>query len=346
MQYPQLYLGLMGFDAQSEAALRRCLALRDSPAIRGLSRKTESQVNWQIVDFKEADALLICGAGVKSGFGTHLQFQYDLKEALAQAPLGVDLSSIKLPFALSHQAHLTQLGIDAEKHPSFDLDSEQSILRTLDHLETVLRPLLTLYSLAVELTERRQELDINHTYHLERNGALDVILDVPLRRALLRPTAKPEDMAVDGWSSRPKSANFAPANFMECSLDELGWVLAMHSPQVNLPKRYHSKPIYMRHNPRVRSTMLYPRHSHLVGLLWDSPHTLGRLSRELPDQAHWLERDLYAMYLTHCISTQPSAETPLGQSSLMGGYDQTSPFVSKQSSDRMKTMPASLQALF
>jgi hypothetical protein len=346
MQHPQLYLGLMGFDAASEAQVRRWLATNAAQARSAASAEADQHPVWQVVDFREADALLIRGAGVAQGFGTHLQFQPKLQADQPSAPLGADLASIKLPFALSDVTHLQALGIQAAGHPIFDPNQDASMLHTMQQMETILRPLRSLFTLAVELTERQQELETDHTYHLERNGGLDAIIDLPGRRVLLRPGTRPVDMGADAWLRRPRSANFAPSHFVACSLDEVGWVFAMHCTDFDLPKRYRSKPIHIRHNPRVRSSLLYPRHAALIDQLWRSPTTLERLQKEQPEQAAWLERDVFALYLTRCISTQKPSDASGEASSLPGNFDNTNPWMLQRMGQRMNTLTGELQSLF
>jgi hypothetical protein len=341
MQHPLLYLGLLGFDAASEAAVRRWLAANAAQA-----GSSADHPIWQVVDFREADALMIRGAGVAQGFGTHLQFLPALQASQPNAPLGVDLAAMKLPFALSDSEHLQALGIQIKESSVFNTYQDASMLKTMQHFETLLRPLRSLFTLAVELTERRLELDTLHTYHLEHNGNLDAIIDTPKRRVLLRPGTRPVDICEDAWLTRPKSANFAPPNFVECSLDEVGWVFATHCLEFELPKRYRSKPIHILHNPRVRSSLLYPRHATLIDQLWHHPTSFEQLQKLRPELSSWLERDLYALYLTRCISTQKPAVHDGEASSLPGGFNNTSPWMLQRLGKRMNTLAGELQSLF
>lgn len=343
MHHPLLYLGLIGFDAASEAAASRWLAANAEQAVKNAQPQHPI---WQVVDFREADALLIRGAGVAQGFGSHLQFLPALQAAQPSAPLGVDLAGMKLPFALSDTEHLQSLGIDVKDYPIFHSHQDASMLKAMQHFETILRPLRSLFALAVELTDRQPELDAHHTYHLEHNGSLDAIIDVPKRRVLLRPGTRPVDIVSDAWLPRPKSANFAPPNFVECSLDEVAWVFAMRGHSVELPKRYRSKQIHIRHNPRVRSTLLSPRHSALIDQLWRGAATLAQLQTERPELSTWLERDIYGLYLTRCISTQKPSAHDGEASSLPGGFDNTSPWMMQRLGKRMNTLTGDLQSLF
>ncbi len=342
MQHPRLYLGLMGFDAPAEARVRSWLTAN---AVDGALAEGSEHPVWQVVDFREADALLICGAGVATGCETQLQFHLHLQAAQYGAPLGADLESIKQPFAISDVAHLQSLGMDVKNYPVFDLQSPSEMQRTLQIFEAVLRPLRTLFALAVELNERREELDAQHTFHLERNGILDAIVDVPRRRALIRPGARPVDIHTNAWQRRPKSANYPPAHFLECSTDELAWVFGLYSQQVALPKRYASKRIYVRHSPRVRASLIYARHAAVLERLCHGGATLEQLRQELPAIAHWLERDLFSLYLVRSITTAAPADKSAGLSSLPQMFDNTAPASALRGDKVLSTISAQLQPL-
>lgn len=360
MKHPLLFLGLMGFDAQSEAQVRRWVEQNAAP--EGDGELAEQHPIWQVVNFDEADALLIRGAGVAQRIGSYLQFLPALKQVITHAhtpsPLGIDLADVKLPFALSDEVHLQSLGVDTTEKVLFDLSQDSSLLQAIQQLEKSLRPLRALFALADELTERQQELDLNHTYHLERNGALAAIVDMPQRRVLLSPNMRPIDIGTDAWLRRPKSASFAPSHFVVCSLQELGWVYAMHSPSVKLPKRYRALPIYVRHNPRIRGTLLNPRHATLMDQLWHGPQTYAQILQLRPELKEWLARDLNALYLTRSITTQKPGQTGRDPSSLPASFSHTHPGMQQhfrpptdqmahlQTAERTHTVIDSLERLF
>lgn len=355
MKHPLLFLGLMGFDAESEAAVRRWLLHNAALEGGGAGNAADQHPAWQVVDFREADALLIRGAGVANYFGSYLQFLPALQvSAPYPSPIGIDLAAMKQPFALSDGEHLRALGVDISAHQLFDPNQDSSMLRAIQHLEMMLRPLRALYALADELTERQQELDVAHTYHLERNGALDAIVDMPKRRVLLSPSTRPIDISANAWLRRPKSANFAPPHFVECSLTEVGWVYAMHSVSLKLPRRYRALPIYVRHNPRVRSSLLYPRHAALMDQLWHGPQTYDQIERGRPELAEWLARDLNALYMTRSITTQKPGAGDGEASSLPANFVHTNPSMmlrpthstNELAGQRMNTVTDDLKPLF
>jgi hypothetical protein len=348
MEHPQLYLGLMGFDADSHAAVLRWLASHARQAQASTPTTGDPQAVWHAVEVREADALLICGAGVNQGFGSNIQFSSAVQALHPHAPLGADLEGIKLPYALSDVSHLQSLGVRIPKAPVFVPTSAASLLQSVQHFETMLRPLRALFALAKELTDRREELDGQHTFHLEHGGNLDAIIDAPQRRILLRPGTRPMDIHTDAWLRRPKSANFAPSDFMECGMDEVAWVYAMHCSEPELPKRYLQKPLYVRHNPRVRTSLLYPRHAALMDRLWQQPSSFEALQQDLSNTAHLLERDLFGLYLTRSITTASQAgASPDGVSVPPStSFETTGKWMLQRTPQRMNTMAGELQSLY
>ncbi len=347
MQHPQLYLGLIGFEPDDHA--RACSWLKSNAQHARENTQSAEQIShpiWMPVDYQEADALLICGAGVEHGWLTQMQFKPALRKA-AGTPLGLMLEDIKMPYALSHVEHLKSVGAQINDQPIFDLRQEVSMLKTIQYFENVLRPLRSLYAVAVELTARQSEIDANHTFHLEHNGALDAIVDVPQRRVMLRPSSRPVDISEAAWLRRPRSANFAPAQFLECSFEEIAWVFAQHCPQTKLPARYRSKRIYLKRSPRVRSSLLYPRHAALLERLTQGPVSLEELIQLLPGSAGTLERDLYALYLTRSISTTPQQGADKQGSSFIqdSNLENTGAWMLDRMSRRMNTIADELKPL-
>ena len=156
MRIPQLYLGLIGFDASAERVVRQFLIdhAKQTQAEKGTT--PGRQVTWSIADFREADALLIYGATAIGGAGDSVRFQAPQFDMSHHTPLGVQISDITQPFAISHPTHLKELGVDVKSYPVFDLRVPASLPMTLRQFEAVLRPLRNLYTLAVELTVRRE----------------------------------------------------------------------------------------------------------------------------------------------------------------------------------------------
>ena len=214
MQHPLLYLGLIGFEPEQELRVRHWLEMNAQQA--GSEEAEIKYPIWRVVDYQEADALLISGSGVQQGWRSHIEFKASAQQG--GAPLGLQLDALKLPFALSQQSSLHALGIETGECPEFDVRQDSSLLKALQYFETALRPLRSLFALAIELPQRQNEIDADHTYHLERNGSLQAIVDAPGRRVFLHPAARPIDIGEDAWLRRPRSANFAPSHFLQCSL--------------------------------------------------------------------------------------------------------------------------------
>lgn len=345
MQPPKLYLGLMGFDAASQAAVRRWLAKYVAEAGKAAVAQGDAYCLWEVVDFREADALLIRGAGVTRCSGAQVEFHADLRKANPNEPLAAELDNIKRPFALSEVPRLLSLGLAKSSYRSFDFSDADTLVRTMQSFELTLRPLRALFSLAIEMVDRRDELKAESTYHLERNGRLEAIVDPPKRFVFLRAGARPAEVHASVWMRRPKSANYAPENFLKCHMDELAWIVAMHFRTTDLPSRYQKKPIYLRRNPRLRDALLYPRHVALVDHLWQKPQTLDQLRRAFPTSAHWMERDIYGLYLIRCISTTAPDHPSESHSSLPPDDDQDK-WLLQRMGKHADTMKAELKPLF
>jgi hypothetical protein len=336
---------LIGFDAAAEHIVRQYLLDHMKQAVAEKGTIPGRQVIWSIADFREADALLIYGATAIGGAGDSVRFQAASFEAMEQTPLGVQISDIKQPFAISHPTQLKALGVNVKTYPVFDLRFPASLPTTLKQFEVVLRPLRNLYTLAVELTTRRDKLHDRCTYHLECKGRVDAIIDLPERTVFLRPGTRPADLIDAIWQQRPKSANYAPEHFLRCSLSELTWLFAMHSTDPQLPKRYLTKPIYLHALPRVRSSLLYSRHAILLDEMAAAAQTISQLKENLPSNAPWIARDIYGLFLLRSISTSGPLNDPLNVPSMPQETEGEAKLLLNRMGQHPQTMKADLKPL-
>lgn len=345
MRLPQLYLGLLGFDTQRETMLRKALTEHNKLALLNKDNTLGLQALWRIVDFREADALLVCGAGAVSASGSELRFRDDQMSLADTAPIAIMLNQVVQPFAISDPKHLQALGADIKTYPIFNLSVDTSLPLTLRQFESILRPLRSLYALALDLTARRDKLDPQFTYHLELRGRLDAVVDLPGRRILMRPGARPTDLPEITWQRRPANANYAPAHFLECTLSEITWLFAMHCPRIDLPSRYQKKPFWLRRNPDVRSSLLYPRHSVLLDRLCQGSSSLDELPLDLAIEPHLIERDIYALFLIRAISTSGPVDDPLVAPSIPNENHMDGKWLLDRMGQSMKTVTDNLQPL-
>lgn len=345
MRVPQLYLGLIGFDAAAERTVRQYLIDHAKQALAEKGTAPGRQVIWSIADFREADALLIYGATAIGGAGDSVRFQAAQFEMALQTPLGVQIGDITQPFAISHPMHLKELGVNVKSYPVFDLRVPASLPMTLRQFEAVLRPLRNLYTLAVELTLRRDKLQPNYTYHLESNGRVDAIIDLPGEEVMLRPGTRTADLMAATWQRRPKSANYAPEHFLRCSMPELTWLFAMHCRNPELPRRYMTRPIYLHALPNIRSSLLYPRHALLLDEMAATAHTVDQLNESLPTNARWTLRDLYALFLLRSISTSGPIDDPLAIPSIPNETEGDAKLLLNRMGQHPQTMMGGLQPL-
>ncbi len=343
MQTPLLYLGLIGFDSHSEQLARRWIESynRDEPQ-KSSATSPRVRAVWQIADHSEADAIWVHGAGVLQGDDHHLRFHPKVHANDPSAPIALELRHTKKPLAFCDAEHLQSLGVTLQKLVIFDLRKADSLKHSLALFEARLQPLCALFALAAQLVERRNTPEISRTYHLEHQGRLTAIVDTLKRRVYLRLGVLPASIYQSAWLPRPNAANSAPSSqFSECTMDEAAWVFAMHCSSPQLPKRYLNKLIHIKRNPPVRDSWLYPRHAALIDYLWQKAGTLAHLNASRSLSPRFLERDLYALYLTRTVSTIAPGEDVHGASSL-----QESTYCDKNAAPkRMNTIAAELATL-
>ena len=326
MHHPLLRLGLLGFSAQQRETVTRFLA-ENSAAAR---ERTQSDPDmpwqhpvWVLSDYREANALLICAAPAHEG-------EIQLEAHDAYSPLAVKLADLVLPYAVQWLSRPADSGFVSPVQPASDnkahnvstaheinIDSAQSLVKTLRYFEASLRPLRTLFALAEQMMERRSELDDQHVFHLTRSNMLDCIVDLSTSRLMVRDGMRPVDVYDTAWQSRPLAANTLPPGFSVWSMEEVAWLYGLHRPTIALPKRYMQSPVYFRRLPRVRSSLLQPRHTNLIELLGSAALTYQQLGESLDIDGENLERDLYSLYLCRAITTR-SHKGAMGQDSDAG----------------------------
>ena len=344
MQHPRLYVGLIGFSAQQRANVASFLAANAAEissaneAAYGAGPATQYPV-WQICDFREANALLVLAPYAQSG---QLQITPTSQDP---SPLGVDLSQLSVPFAVQWTTAAPHMQSDANQLRTFNMDDPDSILKTLQYFEAMLRPLRTIFAISAHMIERRAEIDNKHVYHLVRNNMLDCILDIAEHQVMVRDGLRPVDLDDAAWLSRPLSANSLPQGFSVWSLEEVAWIYALHCPNIVLPNRYMQAPIYFRRLPHVRSGMIYRRHANLLEILGCAALTYDQLCEESDVDVENLERDLNGLYLCRAITTRSqksaieadgeTSDSNLFSRSTRSGGDSSNTF-------KLETMPGHL----
>jgi hypothetical protein len=310
MHHPQLNLGLLGFTPEQRAQVQSYVAQNTAQAAAGAPDDGGEPVFknpvWQITGFREANALLLNTGHARADDAQIVRFSSGTHSADA---LGVRLTELAVPYALCGGVSPPIDVLATRSAPRVALEDERSVVLALQHFEAALRPLRTVYALAQELIQRRSELDNKHTYHLMRRGTLDVIVDVPQRRVLVRDGLRPFDLDEAAWQPRPMSANSLPMGFSVWMLEEVAWIHALHCHAFNLPGRYRRKPLHLRRMPRVRASLIYPRHADLLEALGKEGCDYDSLVALHPEHADQLKRDLYALYVCRAITTNPDGVT-------------------------------------
>jgi hypothetical protein len=308
MQHPLLNLGLIGFSADQQAALAQQLALNRvdhipaGSAKKGATSSPPPHPIWHITEYNEANALLFNADHISWSDAHDLRFHV-AGDASDSGVLGIRPSELTMPYAISGDMPPAVAEMVAKRAPNTMLHDPRSIIQTLQYFEAALRPLRSLFALANLMHERRDELDAKHTFHIERNGTLDAIIDVPRQRVMVRDGLRPFDLDESQWLPRPMSANSLPPNFSVWGMQELAWLMAMHRHTPSIPDRYYAKPIYLSRVPKVRTSLLMPRHSVLLEMLGQQGWQIDQLAPALACTQAVLVRDLNALYVCRAITT-------------------------------------------
>jgi hypothetical protein len=342
MEHPRLNLGMIGFTAAQRKTLTSML-LTNQRKSNGVSALAHHPV-WQLVDYRESDALVLNAAHSKTGPDKILRFHSDPDHP---SPVGVTLSELSVPFAMAHIDSLDAGLSQANELHVVDIEDYRSVLQALQYFEATLRPLRTLYALAKQLMTRGADLDDRHVYHLSmRPNAMEVLLDLPQRRVWVREATRPIDLDYCNWQQRPASANDVSEDFAPWTMEELAWIYARHCKQFHLPERYMDHLIYARSRLRVRASLLYPRHLELLEQISRKPWFCHELAETPSINRYQLERDLYALYLCRAITTDPrkvrSAENPRFQSSTLPFEHSSSLQPNSQAPAQPPTVPMGL----
>ncbi len=344
MHHPRLNLGLLGFTAEQRVQVQSYVAENIAHATASWrddgSEPVAKHPLWQLTGFREANALLLNTAYAQVDDEQVVRFNVG---GQGTEVLGVRPAELAVPYALCGDVSPQIDALTTHRAPRVVLDDPRSVVQALQHFEATLRPLRTVYSLGQELIGRRAELDNKHTYHLVRKGTLDVIVDVPQRRVLVRDGLRPFDLDEAAWQTRPMSANSLPTGFSVWMLEEVAWIHAMHRPTFNLPSRYRRKPVYLRRMPRVRASLIYPRHADLLEALGKEVCDYDGLVALFPEQAEHLQRDLYGLYVCRAITTNSDGVT-MSDSPASSQPPQTAQnaVATSQSDFHLKTRPAEL----
>lgn len=300
MQHPLLNLGAIGFSPEQRALIEAQLSLNQTELdADGLAGSLGHPV-WQLTDHSVANALLLNAQHISWTDQHDVRFHADAQHSDI---VGLRPSELTVPYAISGALTAQIAAMMPSAAPNTLLHDKRSIVHTLQYFEALLRPLRTLYALAFHMAERHSELDNAHVFHVDLEGLLLAMVDMPEQRVIVRDGVRPFDLEDSVWSPRPKSANSVPAGFSVWTAQEVSWVQAMHGQSYALPKRYCAKPIYFRRMPRVRAQMLYPRHSALLELLSHQSWDFHELWSALGSSEEVLRRDLYALYLCQAITT-------------------------------------------
>jgi hypothetical protein len=298
MEHPKLHLGLVGFSATQRMALATMLL-----AHQNQNRKASTIADhcvWQLVDYREADALLLNAQRSAQGPDQVLRIYSDPAHP---SPIGITVSELSVPFAVA-RADALPAGVEQQpKMQTVDIASYQSAQETLQYFEAVLSPLRSVYRFAQQLMQWRGELNTKLTYHVVRPVGALALVDLPHNTVWMRDHINPMDLDECVWNECPPTTPSDTKGFTAWTLEEAFWIFAKHSLQTKLPSRYLDSPIYFRRVLRVRSSLVYPRQIELLEQLSRRPLRYEDLAAMPTVDVPQLKHDLYALYMCHAITT-------------------------------------------
>jgi hypothetical protein len=300
MEHPKLHLGLVGFSATQRMALAAMLQAYQNQHRK--SQLTTDYCLWQLVDYCEADALMLNAQHSVQGPDRVLRIHSDPDHP---SPIGITVSELAVPFAV---ARADALPADARQYPNMqtvDIANYHSVQEVLRHFEAILSPLRSVYRFAQQLMQWRTELNTKLTYQVVRPKGTLALVDLPHNTVWLREQINPTDLAECVWNERAPVAPEDTRGFMAWTLEEAFWIFARHSKDIKLPSRYLDNPIYFRRVLRVRSSLVYPSQIELLEQLSRRPLGYEDLLAMPTVDAARLKQDLYALYMCHAITTDP-----------------------------------------
>jgi hypothetical protein len=300
MEYPILNLGVVGFSVAQRTALSAILLAQPSQHRHAKSGATPCA--WRLTDYREANALVLNLARSEEGPDGILRF---LSDAAHPNPIGVVVSELTVPFAIAHKTAAHPYDKLTQAIHFVDLENYDSVVAILQHLETQLYPLRSVFAFAQHIMERRADLDIRKIYHLVRRTGLVALIDLHEHTVWLRDGITPAELDNCIWQTQSPDRNQPGKGFTSWTLEEAFWILAQYSRQIKLPKRYVEHTIYFRRRLRVRPSLVYQRQLELLEQLSRKPQRYEDLQSIPTIQVQRLMHDVYAFYMCRAITTDP-----------------------------------------
>ena len=317
IELPVLRLGLAGFTADEQLAVRRVLRLAGGEA-----------THWEAGDIDGADAWWVSGA--------RLQLVGTDRIRIAPAIPSERAVQFHMPDIDRPLAFARPLPAGFQALCSFDANDRASMGAVLQQFEGWLAPLVAQFCLASHIVEHQSALGSGQ-FELRLNSELLAVVDMH-GAAAVRATARPEDF--DGALWRRSQGCIVPEAFVRTSLSELMWQFAVRTQRDVLPRHYRTGLLYFRRAPRVPQRLLKDAHLLLMRELMLEPATFEGLQQRCGFEEQRLARELSALYLVGSITSNPKRAARAGARRADG--DPASSLSSNLPSGLDSALPASL----
>ena len=286
VEQPLLRLGMLGFS--DDVGLRlQSLA----------SEEREGWPRWRCCDPHVADAWMINGRAVAVKGRDELVINHPFG---SNERLTLHRAEVDRPLAFA--APLPKGFASAE---FFEAGDEQSVRQRLQRFEAWLRPLRSQFALGAAVFDHAARA--RDVVHLVLEGKLLAVLDFVRWQAGILVPARPVELSVAEWVSKPPSANDIPPTFIRLPLHRVMWTYAVRTARDVLPERYWRSRIYLRRVPQLPARWFGSEHLELMHLLTQAPATFEELEERTGLTSPVLAHSLAALYHAGGLTTDPES---------------------------------------
>jgi hypothetical protein len=281
METAVLRLGLAGFDAREQGAIREIAEMHRA-------------VQWVCTGVDGADAWLVNGARVARTKGDQLRVITESGDGKATA---IVLDAGSRPTALA-------VFEGVEPSPSvrrFDLRRPESLVPVLADFAQRLHEKKLCYWTAAHLVQHNATVG-KAIFELVAGSKLIAVADMKGEVAI-SPTAKETDFDLGVWKHRARKNVSVPDNFVHHNLTLLLWQYTTRSARDLLPARYRECTIFFRRPPRLDPQLIEDVHLLVMRELAIAPATLARLQSLLKSDGKAVERALAALYFVGSVTS-------------------------------------------
>lgn len=284
METAVLRLGLAGFDAGRQAAIRKVAA-----AFR--------HVDWDLGGPDGADAWLVNGAGVAAVQEAHVRVMCTDASG-RMMPIVIDTGSRPVAFGGP-----VTMPVPGGPHALFGLGEPGSLLKVLHRFDRELQPTKACFWTAAHIALHHATIG---KAMFELRAGTDVLAVVDMKgHVAVSPAATETAFNQALWKHRARTAVTIPAGFRRIPLSQLMWLYATRTRRELLPPRYRDGAIFFRRPPRVDPQMIDDVHLVISRQLALGPSTFDELQTVLEMKEEALAKALAALYFVGSITSNP-----------------------------------------